>query len=874
MDALQTRIFQDEVQEFNAIAQPSPTIDLTDWPLTSTLVPSFTSNPNLLVTSQIAAHDYFEIQFNLDNNFWGVNFNFGNDQNGVHLRQGISHLINKGLFTNQQGDIKGLSVPIDNPVPAGSSFAGTALMTPNPCGWDLNFTQSGTSCVNGVAGGTAYNCSNGAACPTGTLIPTVNFPWQAPIGSPDFCAAAAHFITAFRHAGLGTLTQNSNCVLQPPAGQTSFPAAITSNTVNVFVRIDHHPRFELGISMAQELCALWTGALSIGSGTGCNFPGTATLAVSVTTGTTASFLFSCNLPPSLTVANPCWWIYTGGFENIFPFDRSLYLTYNGMFVSGVPGVNPPCASTTPSSSPSNFVFLCNPAYDAASAQMEFAPDVPTAISSATTTSNIFGRGAYTVPVWTGINQNVYLSNWQRVINADGVGIPHFFTWLDAYSPNPTLSGTIRQGFEQSTRSLSPYVATASQDFRMLRNIFDSPLVENPSNNGQLLDWMTRSSAILSNAQLGYPQCGSPIVQPCFPASTVANIRLNLRNDLFWQDGRQVTGFDIKFAYATLDANGAFAGSGLAPMVCTTSLHCTDGISVPNKSVVDVHLNAIGPFTRFSVGTTFVFPGRYWSASCPTAMWDTAIAGGNVPDTCMTLDPSKAGFTFDPIANHILIGSGPWACTDVLGGTGALGFGCSDTGTQNPPPNLAYTLTRYGKGQIPGSAAIGSYFRSSGSQALYVWSGAIGDSTQDSITGSQISACNKPSVTIQRLGNSTGCGHWQQGIGQPNGGPGAVTANQLNIFQRFLFVNWVSPFSWATPPCGFSAPGPPNPPPFPPPPSGATVLECTGPTSPPDNMASLTGNILYEGVNTLRPAATAGCNTAYNPTSPTSGGYDC
>jgi hypothetical protein len=40
------------------------------------------------------------------------------------------------------------------------------------------------------------------------------------------------------------------------------------------------------------------------------------------------------------------------------------------------------------------------------------------------------------------------------------------------------------------------------------------------------------------------------------------------------------------------------------------------------------------------------------------------------------------------------------------------------------------------------------------------------------------------------------------------------------------------------------------------------------------MASLTGNILYEGVNTLMPASTAGCNTAYNPTSPTSGGYDC
>jgi hypothetical protein len=469
-------------------------------------------------------------------------------------------------------------------------------------------------------------------------------------------------------------------------------------------------------------------------------------------------------------------------------------------------------------------------------------------------------------VWTGSDRFGYLSNWQRVINGDGVGIPNFFTWLDAYSPNPLVPGTIRQGFTE-TRSLSPYVATTTKDFQMLGNIFDSPLVENPSNNGQLLDWMTRRSANLTNAQLGYGQCGSPIVQPCYPASTVANIRLILRDDIFFQDGRQVTGFDIKFSYATLDANGAFAASGLAPMVCTTSLHCTDGISVPNKSVVDIHLNQIGPFTRFGLGTTFVFPGRYWSANCATSTWDVDVAGGSVPDSCMTLDPSKTGFSFDPIANHILIGSGPWACADVLGGTGTIGFGCSDTGTQNPPVSHTYTLTRYGKGQTPGVSAVCCYFRSSSALALYLWSGAIGDSAQDSITFSELLACSSPSVIIQPLGSTGGCGHWQQGIGQPTGGPGAVTASQLNIFQRFIFVNWVSPFTWATPPCGFS-----------PTPNGAAIVfVCTGPINLPDNMVSLTPTILppiYEGFNVFRPAAIAGCNTAYNPTSATSGGFDC
>jgi hypothetical protein len=478
--------------------------------------------------------------------------------------------------------------------------------------------------------------------------------------------------------------------------------------------------------------------------------------------------------------------------------------------------------------------------------------------------DVYGRGVYSIPVWTDINQNAYLPNWQRVVNTDGAGTFGFnqFTWLSDYSPNPTLSGTIRQGFKQTTRSLSPYIFTTIWDAAILNNIYDSALVVNPNNNGQLLDWMTRSSSILSNAALGYGQCSPTVGQPCIPAGTVANIRLNLRSDIFFQDGRQLTGYDVKFSYATLVANGAFAGSGLAPMVCTTA-SCTEGVSVPNKSVVDVHLSNIGPFTKISIGTTNIMSGRYWSANCPTTAWDTAIAAGSVSDSCMTLDASKAGFAFDPIANHVLVGSGPWQCGAAITSTSGSGV-CSSTGTQNPPVSGTYTLTRYGKGQTPGSAAIGSYFRSSGSQALYLWSGAIGDSTQDSITASQVSACNSPSVAVQPLGSTSGCGHWQQGIGQPNGGPGAVTANQVNIFQRFLFVNWVSPFVWASSPCDFATV----------PPSGATVRQCTGPINPPDNMASLPGALLYEGVNTLKPAATAGCNNAYNPTSPTSGGYDC
>lgn len=879
MDTIRAQIFTDQAAEGVALGS---SVDLTDFPLSAGVLPGDVINPNLLVTSPVVAHGYYELEFHLGNNFWGIPFQFGNNPNGIQIRQGISHLINKETFNFSQYDISGLAHVIDSPVPYGINVGANRVTTPDSCNWDQNFTETGGVCAQpgGPPGGVAYNCASTsitATCPVGTITGTVNYPWQPQIGSADFCAAATHFITAFNHASLGTLQENASCVLQPPVGQTSFPVAITSHPVDFLVRVDHHPRYELGISIAQEVCGLWTGALT----TGCNFPGSTTPAVTVHTGPITSF---CGLTTSTTGVNACWWIYTAGFDGVFPIDRSLYFGYNSRFVSGVcltiincitanPGLGSPgpCSvNSTPTAAATNYIYLCNPQYDIASSNLEFAPDIGTASAQATNAMDIFGKGAFTIPIWTDTIRMAYLSGWQRVLNTDGAGIfpATQFTWLNDYNPTPAVTGTARQGFSQTTRSLSPYVATTDHDRAILSNIFDSPLIENPLNNGQLFDWMSTNHAMIPNSQLGYPQCAPPPVapvQPCYPASAVTSLRLNLRNDVFFQDGRQLTGFDIKFAFATLAANGAALGATLSPMSCaratngTILFNCVDGITVKSKSVVDIHLDNFGPFTTLSLGTTLVFPGRYWSAICQGSTWDTFAAMGDVPDSCMTLDPTKSSVAYDPIANHVLVGSGPWECADVQGGTGGIGFGCSDTGTQNPPAGHAYALTRNGKGRFPGSSAVGTYFRSSGSLALYLWAGAIGDTAQDTITGSILQGCNVLTQPSPTLGQTSGCGHWQQGIGQL-GGLGLITQSQVNIYQRFLFVNWVAPYTWAVPPCSPPTSGP---------------ISCTGLTNPMDRMHVLPGSTLYEGQYSLYPAAVVGCGNIFDPTKGlSSGGYDC
>src|SRR5260370_7967674 len=86
-------IVTDEAAEFTDIQSATPHIDLTDWALTPDLTGPFTTSSNFRITSSISADVNFEIQFMLANNLWGINFNYGNDPNGVSIRQGFPPIV-------------------------------------------------------------------------------------------------------------------------------------------------------------------------------------------------------------------------------------------------------------------------------------------------------------------------------------------------------------------------------------------------------------------------------------------------------------------------------------------------------------------------------------------------------------------------------------------------------------------------------------------------------------------------------------------------------------------------------------------------------------------------------------------------------------
>src|SRR5229473_2489304 len=154
MDTELATIFTDETAEFTNIQSASPSIDFTDWPLTPDLTGPFTTSSNFRITASTSQAGYFEIQFMLANNFWGVNFNFGNDPSGVQIRQGIAHLVDKALFAANQPSIAGTANALDTAEPS-DNIGG--LPSANPCAWDSAYPETGANCIVGSPGATAYH---------------------------------------------------------------------------------------------------------------------------------------------------------------------------------------------------------------------------------------------------------------------------------------------------------------------------------------------------------------------------------------------------------------------------------------------------------------------------------------------------------------------------------------------------------------------------------------------------------------------------------------------------------------------------------------------------------------------------------------------
>jgi len=807
MNTLQANIFTDETAEYINLQSASPQIDLTDWECSGTpttgVCGSLTTSHSFLITAPVGQVGYYEIEFMLANNFWGCNFSFGASACGIQIRQGLAHMVDKNKFTASQANIAGIATPIDNAVPTTSAGG---LPSPNPCGYDASFPQ-GTAgvapCQVGAPGGTAYHLA--------TATGANGISWLQAPGSADLNAAAQHFV----NAGVATGFNSGTSVL---SGISSNAA---SNAPTFFIRSDNPQRKDLGETLSQEICYLFTGLYTIP----CTFFKTVEGPITAFPGFTTS----------TTTVNLSWWMYTAAFSGPTFFDGSLYFGYNSRFVSGVSSIQPPTVGATcdpqsvPTASAGNYEYICNPTYDNLSTQMETAPcptaagdpaigagsNLPTgpnngicpgstqlsAISAGIQAEAAFGAAVLTLPNFELTVQFGYLNNgWIRAVNNAATELPNYFTWLNAWNSNPVLAGTLRQGFKETTRSVNPYISSTVWDVYVMGEVYDSLFAANPLAPSQLFDWMTYTAVQQNNATVVSQSGYNP------PPGTITTYHFTLRNDVYFQDGRPVTAYDVAFSYLSMVGSGAFLGTGATSMT---------GITVLGPRAFDIGSNSLGPFTLPNLTGIPIVSARYYSGA-GSSTWDSAITSctgstacpkvqyrlshatvacsANSPDaTCasfpvanLQIDPNKITATYDPIANHILVGSGPFQCGTVSPSTGS--GTCSSTGAQNPPAGSgSYTLTRFGNGLAPASSTSGIFFRSSGGLALYLWA-------QENDVN-PIAAVSAVSLCFGQPLNFGNCAHWQHGIGASS--TGVVGINQVSAVELRYNLNWVSPKNWAT-----------------------------------------------------------------------------
>jgi len=436
-------------------------VDTGDWPLTASQQASACpSTPILECTQPVPDQGFFGIDFNLAGVFWGIPLQYGNNAAGIQLREGIAHLINKAQFSNTECGGGLTCIPNDNPVPPY-----TELPAANPCNWDTLFPETNAgNCVVGAPGGTAFNCAtvggvniNNCPIPLTPGLPGSSFAWQPLIGSTDFCAAAQHFTNA-----LGG-SENANCELIPPLG--GWPAAVTAlastcsgqpPTADVcfFTRNDNQYQMDLGRSLAQEICALFSPAwvaggwatlagqplscdnTNTGAANGACGGGPCPFLQLVVGGANAF----CGLSTSTSgTPSNCWGMYTSYFANVFPFDHNLYFTYNSIFATKTTSGGSTCTGQVLTDAPGNYMYVCDQSYDSLSSLMEFAncpgspgpsPDPtpgaasPTfatcagaavsgtcgassgcsAISAGYQAEGYFGSHAFSIPIWSGIDK--------------------------------------------------------------------------------------------------------------------------------------------------------------------------------------------------------------------------------------------------------------------------------------------------------------------------------------------------------------------------------------------------------------------------------------------------------------------------------------
>src|SRR2546425_6348269 len=671
------------------------------------------------------------------------------DNCGTNTRQAFAHLVNRVDFARNTlfSSIPGVpiadfnapaNVPAGTPLgtsPAGSSPTGTSTYIspagsgPSPnglalgtqCSWDPVMVSRNTACysatgtLNGSASdcvGTsvgevpasaelgcwvsgsvgAYTITGSGTCTTGTsgtlyqnCNPGSGFPQ---VGSPDFCAAAQHFI----NAGIASSMDSVTCQLTNfnPTFLANIDAAWTNDGGASYP--DHHLRFM--IRTVQPRLALGNGLMNEINNLFALRPGGGSV-VHPTYGSINS-LGAIVFDDSSGLVND-WDMYTFGYGIATPFAATAWAS---TLSSSASSINGPCAGATDTNPrPGNPTFVCNPTLDSILAQQTQTQDSLAFKSFTLAAMNYYGQLAADLSTFNspGI-RTAALTSVARLVNARGWGYNNPYTLLNGgantgYSPVcqgvvtsscPTgmdyrFGGgdttTMRYGQASLPISFNIFNVQSSQDLQLINEIYETLYSASPTDPTVASCWMCDSSS-----------------QSVVNGNT--DFHLELRQNLQWHDGQTVDNKDVCFSLLALRDYAGIFGLSASLLSCTPTTGSTTQMDVTflgqsirlpvmletpiiPRHVWECDVDNTGGYTNTGSSDCTNNIGALMGTPCPGACYsDYTDAGVNVPSY------TKVQPSYDAVAspNNALIGSGPFMCKSGM----LIGGGCTSSGSQLIP----------------------------------------------------------------------------------------------------------------------------------------------------------------------------------------------
>ncbi len=684
MDKLLFKVYADETAEFLQLAAGE--LDFTDWALTAAFLDtspgktcatdnSFPLCPNIGLTSPVTQLDMFNFEFNVNNTWWGIDMQNGRNPDGVQIRQAVSHILDKDPLIATDPDIRGLATKIDNPVSPAQP-----VNLPD-------FKLFDSLHPNTIS---AYNI---ATDPTGF----------AELGSADWLAALDHL------AKVKDNPATPGCDFWCDTnGDKVIDTNRPTTPVEFFCRIDSKPRDRMCNGIASRLNQMF---------------GTAVVHVNEKTiSQVNSIVFSTSKPDD-------WNAYSAGY-GVNPDPDQIYDFYASVFASDV------CGGPTANFA-SNYDFICDNGndiaqagqpgvdlrevsagyfininendYDALAFKSRFAATLADSKTAATQALLRFGQMAFSIPYFADAAPFAYLKDplvgglkadskstpdgnpWTGIINVKGfgpIGIDLAYaspSWRNAYTSQPALPGTMRIGMKQAILHTDPFKSQTLWEFMILSPLYGSLVELSPYDPNQLMSSIANSwTENITPTELGY---NPDTVLGVAPGTVKSSIRFNLRTDVFFHDGNQLSAEDVEFSLEQFKAQAAALFltnvQSVIGVTCGVKRSCIDLPTGDDDArdekldfTADVHFNQVS--FNFIKGVGALAP------IIPKHVWDSNHDG--------QVDSTKLGNAFDGMKNHALIGSGDWVCRDLV--TRVVGGGCTSTGSSSADVGDSVVMERY------------------------------------------------------------------------------------------------------------------------------------------------------------------------------------